>query len=356
MRVPRAADERKVRPANIHEIARLTGVSTASVSRALNGEPGVSGETARRIKRTAIKLGYYPSSSARALVTGRSRTFGLLVSDIVNPFFAELLRDFEEEAVRQQYEVIVANINNDPRRIQQSARRLLELKVDGVAFMTAEHSPLLSELRKRQIPIVRLESGASSAYVSTLKIDARPGIEQAVRHLEALGHRRVGYLGAPTTLAPGKLRLECFMKVVKESGLTAPAKCISTNHEPTASGGLEGMLGMLRSTVTPTGLLIFNDAMAIGALHGAKLAGIKIPQDLSIIGFDNVEAGAFVEPPLTTIRCSRSELAHFAFNTLLAMSRGGAGETVTLETSLLVRQSTDVFRPAGVPGNKHRRK
>jgi DNA-binding LacI/PurR family transcriptional regulator len=342
MSATRQTGNRKFRSANIHEIARLSRVSTASVSRALNGEPGVSEETAKRIQEIAGKLGYYPSSSARALVTGRSRTFGLLVSDIVNPFFAELLREFEEEAVRQQYEVIVANINNDPRRIQQSARRLLERKVDGVAFMTAEQSPLSRELRKRQIPVVLLDSGASSAYVSILKIRALPGMQEALKHLEALGHKKIGYIGAPASLAPGKLRLQAFLQAVEGSSLVAPSAFISTENEPTIRGGQHGMLKMLQIRERPTAVIVFNDAMALGALHAARVQNIKVPRELSLIGFDNIELGEFVDPGLTTIKCSRSELAHFAFNTLLAMSYGAVGESISLQTSLLIRSSTDV--------------
>jgi DNA-binding LacI/PurR family transcriptional regulator len=336
-----STEGRKIRSASIHEIARQSEVSTASVSRALNGEPGVSEKTAKRIREVAKKLGYYPSSSARTLVTGRSRTFGLLVSDIVNPFFAELLREFEEEAVRQQYEVIVANINHDPRRIQQSARRLLERKVDGVAIMTAEQSPLSSELRKRQIPVVLLESGTPSTYVSTVRIQALHGMQEALRHLKSLGHRHIGYLGAPVTLAPGKLRLAAFLEAMKSCDLTATSSYISSGNQPTILGGLAGMAKLLQKRVRPTGVLVFNDAMALGALQAARRQQVSVPADLSIIGFDNIEFGAFVDPGLTTINCSRSELASFAFNTLREMSYGAAGATILLPTSLIIRSSTD---------------
>jgi len=342
MLINKPFNKRKGRPANIHEIARLGKVSTASVSRALNGEPGVSEQTAERILTLAKKLGYYPSSSARALVTGRSRTFGLLVSDIVNPFFAELLREFEEEAVRKQYEVIVANINNDPKRIQESARRLLERKVDGVAIMTAEPSFLSSELRKRGIPVVLLESGVASAYVSVIRIEALWGITQALRHLTSLGHRHIGYLGAPISLAPGKLRLKAFREAMKACDLLPIQSLISKNNLPTVAGGFAGMLKMLQGPVRPTGVLAFNDAMALGALHAARKLRIKVPRELSIIGFDNIELGPFVEPELTTIECSRSGLASLAFNTLLRMSDGSPGQTTSLPTSLIVRSSSDI--------------
>ena len=338
------AEKRKLQSANIHAIAKLGNVSIASVSRALNGQPGVGETTVKRIQTIAKELGYYPSSSARALVTGRSRTFGLLVSDIVNPFFAELLREFEEEAVREQYEVIVANINNDSRRVQESVRRLLERKVDGVAIMTAEPSHLSSELRKREVPVVLLESGASSTYVSTIRIDTLSGIQKALEHLKSLGHTRIGYLGAPVSLAPGKLRLKAFRETMAFCGLAAIPSLISSSNLPTVRGGYQGMLPMLQSRARPTAILAFNDAMALGALHAARRERISVPGDLSVIGFDDVELGAFVEPELTTIHSSRSDLAKLAVDTLLRMSCGAAGVTASLPTKLVVRSSTALVR------------
>jgi LacI family transcriptional regulator len=273
-------------------------------------------------------------------VTGRSRIFGLIVSDIVNPFFSELLREFEEESVREQYEIIVANMNNNSCRVQESARRLLERKVDGVAIMTAEPSHLSRELRRQRIPVVLLESGTPSTYVSTIRVETLPGIRKALEHLKLLGHRHIGYLGAPTSLSPGKLRLKAFRNAMGACGLSTHASTISKNNIPTISGGFTGMLKMLQSPVRPTAVLIFNDAMALGALHAARKAGVDVPNDLSLIGFDGIEFGAFVEPELTTIHSSRPELAKLAFDTLLRMSDGASGTTVLLPTSLIVRSST----------------
>jgi LacI family transcriptional regulator len=340
-----------VRSATIGEIARRAHVSTASVSRALNGEPGVSDKTARHIRAIADDLGYYPSSSARTLVTGRSRTFGLLVSDIVNPFFAELLREFEEEAVRQQYEVIVANVNNDPRRVQQSTRRLLERRVDGVAFMTAEQSPLSAELRRRQIPLVFLEGEGPSRHASNIAMDAFCGIQQAVMHLKELGHSRIGYLGAPLTLAPGESRMKAFSEAARSCAVKLSEALVSTNNQPTMEGGLQGMAKLLEQPNAPTAVLTFNDAMAFGAMRAARRLSRAVPHELSIIGFDDVQMAAYSEPELTTIRISRSELASFAFNTLLRMSCESAhGETILIRTSLVVRASTARCRiPAKPP-------
>ncbi|HEV2276300.1 MAG TPA: LacI family DNA-binding transcriptional regulator [Acidobacteriaceae bacterium] len=330
-----------LRTATIGQIARRAQVSTASVSRALNGETGVSEQTAQRIRKIASDLGYYPSSSARTLVTGRSRTFGLLVSDIVNPFFSELLREFEEEAVRQQYEVIVANVNNDPRRVQQSTRRLLERRVDGVAFMTAEQSPLSSELRRRRIPLVFLEGEEPSRHASNISMDALSGIEQAVHHLKDLGHTRIGFLGALMTLAPSQSRMHAFAEAMKSCAIRFSAPLISTNNQPTMEGGFYGMTNLLALPNPPTAILTFNDAMAFGAMRAARRLSVSVPRDISIIGFDDVRMAAFSEPELTTIRLSRSELASFAFNTLLRMSCESAhGESILIRTSLVVRAST----------------
>ena len=185
-----------------------------------------------------------------------------------------------------------------------------------------------------------LESGMSSTYVSTIRVETLPGIQKALEHLKSLGHRRIGYLGAPVSLAPGKLRLEAFMNAMRVCGLSAPASVISKSNVATISGGFAGMLKMLESPVRPTAVLIFNDAMALGALHAARKARVCVPEELSIIGFDDIDFGTFVDPELTTIHSSRPELARLAFNTLLRMSEGAPGATMLLPTSLVLRSST----------------
>lgn len=329
-------------PITIGEIARRVGVCPASVSRALNGLEGVSPETAQKIRKTAKALHYYPSSSARALVTGSCRTFGLLVANIANPFYAELLREFEREAEREQYEVVVANIGNDSRRVHQSMRRLLERNVDGVAIMVVGQTPLTKELQRRQIPMVfldgeRVPKGSSS----NITVDALAGIQQAVDHLSELGHRSIGYLGAPPQVAASQMRMQALMEAVKVRGMKLLSSSILLDNQPTMEGGALGMAKLLKQRSRPTCVLTFNDLVAFGAMRAAREMKVSIPRDLSIVGFDDVEMSEYVDPPLTTIQFSRARLASVAFKELLRLTRGiPHDECSRMSTALVVRSST----------------
>jgi LacI family transcriptional regulator len=331
----------RVRSATIREIARYTEVSTASVSRALNGLDGVSPETARRIRKAARKFGYYPSSSARALVTGSSRIFGLLVANITNPFYADLLQEFEREAAREQYEVIVANPGNDSFRAHESVRRLLERNVDGVAIMVVGQTPLAKELQRRQIPIVFLDGKRVPKYNSNIIVDSSSGIQQAIDHLNDLGHRSIGYLGAPSSVVASLSRLQALTEAAQLRGMKLLPSFVSIDNQPTMHGGALGMAKLLQQRHRPTCVLTFNDTMAFGAMRAARQMKVAIPGDLSIVGFDDIEMAQYVEPQLSTIHFSRAWLASFAFKELLKMTRKiPHEESALLRTSLVVRSST----------------
>ena len=279
-----------------------------------------------------------PSASARALVTGSSRTLGLVVSDIVNPFFAELMREFEHYAECEGYQVVVITIDGDSSRIEQSIQRVLERKVDGVAVMMVGQAPLTKELRRRQIPAVFLQGEQHAPTVSTINVDTIHGIQQAIGHLRGLKHRKVAYIGPGLDLIASRLRLEA---IEATAGSLFDRGAAFLGFNPTLQGGLEGMSHFLGQRRKISSVIMFNDTMSFGAYRACTLLGLRIPHDLSIVGFDDVEMSQYLSPPLTTIRFSRCELARLAVASLLGMVRAtSTGQVFTLTTELVVRSST----------------
>src|SRR5579875_3885801 len=180
---------------NIKEVAKLAKVSTATVSRTINGSDKVTPETAERVRRAIEELKFYPNTNARALGSGRSSLYGLIISDITNPFFPELVKSFEDIAVQHGQEVLVANTNYDPERMELCVSRMLQRKVDGVAIMTSEMDDhLISEFHNRGIPLVFLDTGAAEKLVSNIVVDYGAGIEAALDHVVHLGHTRIAFI------------------------------------------------------------------------------------------------------------------------------------------------------------------
>ena len=210
------------RQLNIGEIARRANVSTATVSRTLNQSGAVRPETARKVWRAAAALNYYPNSHARALVSGRSRLLGLIVSDITNPFFPELIRSFEALAGHHQYDVILTSTDYQTARMTGCVRRMLERKVDGVAIMTSEMDlGLIKDLARRGVPLVFMDVGRVGPRMSHVLIDYANGIRQAVDHVAALGHKRIGFITGPLDLHSARTRRQAFLDGVRAHRIKA---------------------------------------------------------------------------------------------------------------------------------------
>ncbi|HUZ04090.1 MAG TPA: LacI family DNA-binding transcriptional regulator, partial [Acidobacteriaceae bacterium] len=186
---------------NIREVAKKACVSTATVSRVINNSAPVSEATAARVRQVIEELNFYPNTHARTLGSGRSRMYGLIISDITNPFFPELVKSFEDIAVEHGQEVIVANTDYQPKRMETCVRRMLERKVDGVAIMTSEmEAGMVEMLSRRGVPMVFLDTGVVGLRCSNIEVDYGSGIDQAMDHLTALGHRRIAFITGPMEL------------------------------------------------------------------------------------------------------------------------------------------------------------
>jgi LacI family transcriptional regulator len=326
----------------IREVAKKAGVSTATVSRTLNTPERVRGETAARVRQAALELGYQPDPYARALVSGRTHLLGLIVSDITNPFFPELVKSCEDLAVRKGYEVIVANTDYSPPRMSQCVQRMLERRTDGVAILTSEMDPdLIAGLSGRHVPLVFLDIGCVQEGVGNVAIDYDEGIRQAFRHLWELGHRRFGFISGPLNLTSARIRRNAFLRCLHELGGDEQRGAVCEgNHK--VEGGKHAMGELLKLDPRPTAVLSSNDLSAIGAIRAAREQGVRVPEDISIVGFDDIAFSSCTDPPLTTVRLPMGTLADAVLGCLFEQIEGGLQKAreYRVGTHLIVRSST----------------
>jgi DNA-binding LacI/PurR family transcriptional regulator len=330
---------------DIRTVAEHANVSIATVSRTINGVATVTPELAKRVWKAIEELDYYPNTQARGLVSGRSRLLGLVISEITNPFFPELIQGFEEIAVEHGYEILIGSTNYDSQRMNVVIRRMLERKVEGVAVMTfGIEEPLLQQLAERNVPLVLIDFNLPSQLASTLRVDYGAGLGEAVQHLVTLGHREITFLSGPAGLHSARARVESFRQAAKAAKIPArQLRIVEANH--TLEGGMAAF-EMLRSRgELATAIICSNDMTAIGVLRSAHAAGVRVPEDISIIGFDDIRFAQFTTPPLTTVQMSRVELARSAFQALHRQEKdqaAAAAREYPVSTRLIVRESTAV--------------
>jgi LacI family transcriptional regulator len=329
-------------------VAALAKVSIATVSRTINASPAVSEKLSKRVWEAIEQLNYFPNTHARSLVSGRSRIFGIIVENITNPFFPELISGFEEIAVAHGYEILVSSTYGNAQQLTNCVRRMLERKVEGVAVLTfGGEEPVLDQLAGHHMPIVLAEFHLDDPMVSTILLDYSAGIHAAVAHLVELGHTQIGFLAGPHTLHSANTRRSAFEQTMRESHLPLHEKWI-VECDHTLKGGVVGFEQIMKLKSRPTALICSNDMTAIGVLRAAYMAKLRVPEDLSVIGLDDIDFAEFTLPPLTTIRLSRQELSKAAFDALRLQAEhaaaNGAGTPIQrdflVSTSLVVRGST----------------
>lgn len=337
---------------NIMAVARRARVSTATVSRVINGTATVAPETAARVRDAVEALNFYPDGNARTLGSGRSGMYGLIISDITNPYFPELVKAFEDNAVEHNQDVLIANTNYDPKRMEICVARMLQRKVDGVAVMTSEMDErLIGTFSRRQIPLVFIDAPATGHGISIIRIDYEGAIQTAMEHLFALRHRDIAFISGPLSLRSARLRSEAFHHALQQHGLMHhPGYVEMGDHR--VEGGHRAMTAVLRNgKPRPTAVLTSNDLTAIGAMGAIHEAGLRIPEDISVIGFDGIELSAYTQPALTTLVVPRGELSALAFRSLYRRKQMLDGEApgensrpdeYLIQPRLVVRGSTAV--------------
>ncbi len=333
-----------VKTPDIRTVAALAKVSIATVSRTINRSPAVSEKLSKRVWQAIEQLNYFPNTHARTLVSGRSHLFGIIVENITNPFFPELIQSFEEVAVAHGYEILVSSSNSDPIVLTRCVRRMIERKVDGVAVLTfGEEEPVIDQLILNDIPMVLAEFKLDNPKISTILMDYTTGIHAAVNHLVELGHSKIAFLAGPHKLHSALTRENDFRTAMQDAGLKVEKKwVIECDH--TLKGGVAGFEKLRAQPSRPTAVICSNDMTAIGVLRAAYMADLRVPQDLSVVGLDDIDFAEFTLPPLTTIRLSRVDLAKAAFEALRLQAEEPGNPRIKREflasTSLVVRGST----------------
>lgn len=329
---------------DIQEVAKRAKVSTATVSRVLNGSPNVREKTSARVRNVIAKLNYVPNTHARSLRVGRARMFGLIVSDINNPFFPELIDAFQTSAAEQGIDVIFMHTNYDPKRLESCIRRMVERSVDGIAVMTSEVDQAALQIAHERVPLVLMNQPAFAGEHRNVPVEYSTGFREALEHLCVLGHTDIGFISGPADFSSAKRRYQDWATAMRRLKLLVRKDWVVTGNMR-VDGGEYAMRELLSRETCPTAVLSTNDLMALGALQAVSHAGLRVPQDISIIGFDDLPIASMVVPQLTTIELPRREIAARAFSSLVQATRDGivTGCDV-VRTRLVVRGSTGLIR------------
>lgn len=354
----------------IKDVARHTGVSTGTVTRALQGSPRISASTRRRVEEAVATLGYLPDNLARALVTGRSKTIGLVIPSSGDSFWGEVTEGLEERAAALGFTLLLGLSHADPERERAVLRVFLEKRVDGVviggpalapeAWFEAEdvRQPLVLldwyeadepeefeiALSRPVVQVLRRSAGhpKPGPWFAHLCVDDVGGAAELVRHLVGLGHERIGLL-AGLPLRPARLRLLGYRLALEEAGLE-PGPVVSC--EESFEGGKRAAATTLASPDAPTALVAYNDIIAIGAMKGARSLGLSVPDDVSIAGFDDIEFASFVDPPLTTSRQPKQEMGRRAIDLLVDAIGGRTGPVREMLPARIVARGSTAPAPA----------
>jgi DNA-binding LacI/PurR family transcriptional regulator len=316
---PTGGSKKGVERVGIRAVARLAGVSIATVSRTPNGAV-VDPKMAKQVRKAVHECGYVPNTLGRALVSGRSKILGVIISNLTNPFFPELIQRFEDFVVERGYEILVGATYYDENRMSHCVRRMIERNVDGVAVMSnGIDDSSLEQLAQLEIPLVLVDRELNSDRTSVLRVDYHSGIRAGVQHLAVLGHRNIAFVSGPAKSHPANLRLTPFSRSLLERGLQKKSTWI-VEGDHTVEGGRRAMKQVLALRDFPTAVMCSNDMTAIWVLHTLHQEGLRVPEDLSVIGFDDIGMARVTIPPLTTIKMSQIEIARASVAALCVSS------------------------------------
>ena len=328
----------------LKDIAQLVGVSVMTVSKALRDEPDVSAATKAKIKKLALDMGYVPDSSAQGLRTKTTKLFGLVIPAVTNPIYARIVYAIEERAFELGYDVLIAQTLNKPEREDHVLRRFLSRRVDGL-FITPVYrfeaeARIYQEIVARNIPTVLLGSPApfckNFPFVEAENLVAS---YHATKHLISLGHKKIAYLTGPAAAPWAHERFEGFRRALREANLELDDKLVFQSGS-TIEDGTKAALQMLNEGAHPTAIMAVNDLVAIGCAETLLQQGVKIPEDLSVVGFGNVLAAEYFRVPLTTVRQPKFRLGVAAVDTMMKMIRGEKFELKRLPAVLEIRRSS----------------
>ncbi len=319
----------------------MAGVTHSTVSRALHNSPLINRETVERIQRIAAEAGYCSSAAARSLVTRRSDTVGVVVTNIADPFVAGVVSGIEETADQHGFSVLIANSNAEPEREVRVARKFEERRVDGIIVTSsrvgAQYVPLLSQM---QVPIVLLNNQHPSQFAHSVMIANTQASLDVTRHLIGLGHSRIAYLGDRYGHQSDTERFSGYLQALEAAGLHFEPE-LAVHGDGKAEGAAAAISALLALADPPTAIFCYNDMSALGAIRAIRDHGLRIPTDISIVGFDDLYISQYLDPPLTTVRQPMPQMGRMAMETLLRIFAGGDAEyDLKVPGELIVRGST----------------
>jgi LacI family transcriptional regulator len=327
----------------IKDVAKLARVSYSTVSNVITNSRPVSSKARAGVEAAIKQLNYLPSGVARSLRHRTTSTIGLLISNSTNPFFSELARGIEDACYRNSYSVILCNSEDDPIRQETYLRVLMERRIDGLIVGSTGHDPLLTEMLKSvHFPVVLVDRPLPELSVATVQTDHERGGYLAAKHLLDLGHRAIGFIGGPLKQSPSAERLRGFLSGLREQKIKIPPSWI-VEADFSVQGGYR-VAHRLMGARRPTAIFAGNDMTAIGVLSFASEKKIRVPEELSVLGFDGIELGRYFKPALTTIDQSIQRLGEIAAATLIRSMledrTGRLPQTHSIEPKLLIRGST----------------
>lgn len=327
---------------DMRDIAKIAGVSSATVSRVINGLNSVRPATAERVRRVIEEHRFIPNGSATTLKYGRSSTYGLIIPDITNPFFPEFIHAFEGLLADTDRNMLMATTASHPPRVQKTIHRMLVSQVDGIALLASEiETEPIEAMMKNRVPLVTMDRRVVGKGLSDVSVDNDRGMREAISHLVRLRHRKIGYIGGIAGPTISDHRLNSFIDAMQSHGLQVETQFLRIGNFR-ISGGETAMTELLELNKRPTAVVTANDLTAIGALRVIHRNGLTVPDDFSVVGFDDIELSDIVYPPLTTIHLPRHEMAKKFVSALAAFAQDprGPGHQYKIETSLVVRSST----------------
>lgn len=325
---------------SIKDIAKAAGVSHSTVSRALSDSPLIPEPTRRRIHQIARDKGYKPNAMARGLVTHRSRAIGVIVTTIADPFVSEVVRGIETVAGESGYRVFLGTSHNDPNREMNLVEAMHQWRVDGVIVSASRVGALYqSLLREIGAPIVLInnQNQADDSTIHSIGVDDAQGAQLATRHLIALGHRVIGYLGGPSDHRAHRDRLSGYQRALAEASIAFDPSLAQSGNASVEGG--EQIAQWLARAPRPTAVFCYNDMTAIGALSALKRRHVRVPQDVSLVGFDDILFAAYADPPLTTIHQPKDEMGRLAMNMVLDLLNEKEVANVMMPGKLILRES-----------------
>jgi len=326
---------------NYNDIAKLAKVSPTTVSHVINETRFVMPETKKRVLDAMKKLKYQPNLLARSLATGKTNTVGLVISDIRNPFYPELVQGVEELAVKNDYNVFLCNTDYDIKKGLKSIGALIKRKIDGIIVASSQvDSSVIKQLTDTDVNFVLVDWCKRNIAVDSLYFDYKVGIAEAISHLVSLGHRNIYFISGPKKLKTAQIRMRNFIDAVGKYNNSLSYKVLEGDHK--IEGGFKAAQKILREKKLPTAIVCSNDLTAIGAMKAFQVNGVKIPDDISIIGLDNIALTEIVSPALTTIELERYKIGRTAMELLLnrIKDKDLPKQTCIFKTKLIIREST----------------